>query len=123
MRIGVKRVYDPPAADDGLRVLVDRLWPRGVTKQTAAIHLWAKALAPSAELRQWFGHAPERWPEFRRRYWAELDALAPVWQGLLNDRDGQKLTLLFAARDPTHNNAVALAEYLAVHSDNLAVPD
>ena len=109
-QIRTKRVYEPPAPEDGMRVLVDRLWPRGLKKETAAVALWLKAAAPSAELRRWFAHDPARWEEFRRRYAAELEqsraALAPLLAG-----EGA-LTLLFAAHDRERNNAVALAEWL-----------
>ena len=108
----VKRIYEPPAADDGQRVLVDRIWPRGVSKEEAALALWLKEIAPSDELRKWFGHQAARWAEFQKRYRAELDgngeAVAQL-RGLL--RHG-KVTLLYGAHDEAHNNAVALAGYL-----------
>ena len=108
----VKRIYEPPAADDGQRVLVDRIWPRGVSKEEAALALWLKEIAPSDELRKWFGHEAARWTEFQKRYRAELDgngeAVAQL-RGLL--RHG-KVTLLYGAHDEAHNNAVALAGYL-----------
>lgn len=108
----VKRIYEPPAADDGQRVLVDRIWPRGVSKEHAALALWLKEIAPSDEIRKWFGHEPARWAEFQKRYRVELDgnkeAVARL-HGLL--RKG-KVTLLYGAHDEAHNNAVALAEYL-----------
>ena len=110
--IAVKRVYEPPAADDGARILVDRLWPRGLAKDTAHIDRWLRELAPSAALRRWFGHDPERWDEFRRRYAEELagrDAELDELRGLAR---GRRLTLLFAAHDATHNNAAALREIL-----------
>lgn len=108
----VKRIYEPPAPCDGQRVLVDRIWPRGVSKEHAALALWLKEVAPSDALRNWFGHEPARWAEFRKRYGAELDgneeAVAQL-HGLL--RNG-KVTLLYGAHDEAHNNAVALAGYL-----------
>jgi O-6-methylguanine DNA methyltransferase len=110
--IRVKRVYDRPSPDDGVRVLVDRLWPRGVSKAAARVDAWMKELAPSAALRTWFGHDPDRWPEFRRRYHRELTA-TDARHELLALADHQPLTLLFAAKDPVHNNAVALREFLA----------
>jgi len=110
--IRIKRVYDPPARDDGVRVLVDRLWPRGISKAAARVDAWLKALAPSAALRTWFGHDPARWTEFRRRYHREL-AATDARQELLALADHQPLTLLFAAKDPDHNNAAALRDYLA----------
>jgi uncharacterized protein YeaO (DUF488 family) len=110
--IAVKRVYQPPAKADGQRVLVDRLWPRGVSKKDAELTLWLKEIAPTDALRKWFGHEPERWAEFRERYRAELDtnseAVAQL-RGLL--REG-KVTLVYGAHDEAHNNAVALAAYL-----------
>ncbi|HWG05368.1 MAG TPA: DUF488 domain-containing protein [Beijerinckiaceae bacterium] len=110
----IKRVYDPSSADDGTRVLVDRLWPRGLKKEKAKIGLWLKDAAPSAELRQWFGHDPQRWSEFQTRYRKELadnaEALAPL-HALIDS--GKSLTLLFAAKDAEHNNAVALRDFIA----------
>ena len=105
-----KRVYDPPATADGFRALVDRLWPRGLKKDEAAIGLWLMEAAPSAELRRWFGHDPARWAEFRRRYFRELDASRAALAPLLDAR--RRVTLLFAARDGAHNNAIALADWL-----------
>ncbi|MFA5515594.1 MAG: DUF488 family protein [Desulfuromonadales bacterium] len=112
MRVGVKRIYAAPAAEDGYRVLVDRIWPRGVRKEAAAIDAWLKELAPSTELRRWFAHEASRWPEFCRRYRAELDARQDLVRGLLAKANEGALTLLFAARDEEHNNAVALRQYL-----------
>lgn len=113
--IRVKRVYDPPDKDDGVRVLVDRLWPRGLRKENAALTLWLKEIAPSAELRTWFGHDPARWTEFTRRYRAELaqnnEAVARL--AALSARG--PVTLLYAAHDTAHNHAVVLAAYLHVH--------
>src|SRR5438105_14384358 len=113
-QIRTKRVYDPPGRNDGKRVLVDRLWPRGLKKDVAAIDLWLRHVAPSSELRRWFGHDAKRWAEFRRRYAAELDrnraALKPLFEAT------GIVTLLFAARDPGKNNAVALADWLKAHN-------
>jgi uncharacterized protein YeaO (DUF488 family) len=110
--IRVKRVHDPPARADGVRVLVDRLWPRGLKKEEAHIDHWLKDVAPSTELRRWFGHDPARWSEFRRRYRAELEARPDALAALRRLAEGRALTLLFAARDAQHNNAVALREML-----------
>ena len=111
-RIQVKRVYDPPAKSDGFRVLVDRVWPRGVSKSAAAVDLWMKEIAPSAELRIWFGHDPEKWTEFRKRYRAELrDRKAELAELRAHARRGH-LTLVFGARDTEHNQAVVLQEAL-----------
>lgn len=111
--VTTRRIHDPATGADGRRVLVDRVWPRGMRKEDAAIDLWLKDAAPSRELRQWFGHDPDKWPEFRRRYHAELDAKPEALQPLREFLErGERVTLLFAARDEQHNNAVALAEYL-----------
>ena len=108
----IKRVYDPPADDDGMRVLIDRLWPRGLSKASARIDLWLKEVAPSDELRRWFGHEPERWAEFQRRYREELKT-RPQVLGQLTALAGQgRLTLLYAAKDQTRNNAVVLLKLL-----------
>ncbi|MDR7556542.1 MAG: DUF488 family protein [Armatimonadota bacterium] len=112
--IRVRRVYDPPEPADGVRVLVDRLWPRGLSKARARIDHWYRDLAPSDALRRWFGHDPARWDEFRRRYREELVA-AGRWEqvrALAAQARRQTVTLLFAAKDIRHNNAVALAEIL-----------
>jgi uncharacterized protein YeaO (DUF488 family) len=110
----VKRVYDPPSKDDGIRVLVDRLWPRGLTKATAAVDLWLKDIAPSVTLRRWFNHdpSPSRWSEFTQRYHEELDAKKAAIAALSGAIRRGRVTLLFGARDPDHNNAVALFSYL-----------
>jgi len=113
-QIRTKRVYDPPTPDDGRRVLVDRLWPRGLKKEHAAIDLWLREAAPTAGLRRWFGHDPARWDEFRRRYADELERNRTALEPLIAARD--TVTLLFAARDPGHNNAVALAAWLAAQN-------
>jgi uncharacterized protein YeaO (DUF488 family) len=110
--IRLKRVYEPPSAGDGWRVLVDRLWPRGLTKEQAALDVWAKEIAPSDALRRWFGHEPGKWDEFRKRYFAELDGHPEAVGRLLRPAAGGPITLLFAARDAERNNAVALREYL-----------
>jgi uncharacterized protein YeaO (DUF488 family) len=110
--IRTKRIYDPPSKDDGFRVLVDRVWPRGVKKSAAAIDLWLKEVAPSTALRTWFAHDPAKWPEFRRRYGAELGQHTDAVALLRRHRAEGALTLLFAARDSARNNAVALKEYL-----------
>ncbi len=112
MDLCIKRVYDEPASDDGYRVLVDRLWPRGLTKQKAALDEWCKELGPSTELRHWFGHVPARWDEFRRRYDAELAGAEQLWRPLLDRAAQQRVTLLFSAHDAEHNQAVALREFL-----------
>ena len=105
----VKRVYDPPSQSDGRRILVDRLWPRGLSKDKAAIDLWMKDLAPSTVLRKWFGHDPEKWPEFQRRYREELQAHDDLVNEIAVAASRSRVTLLFGARDEEHNDAVALA--------------
>lgn len=112
MPIGVKRAYEAPAAKDGYRVLVDRLWPRGLAKEGAKLDAWLKEIAPSTELRKWFGHDPEKWPEFKRRYFEELDGRDQALQELLAKVRAGHVTLLYGARDERHNQAVALREYL-----------
>jgi uncharacterized protein YeaO (DUF488 family) len=114
-RYGVKRVYEPAEASDGTRVLVDRMWPRGLTKERASVDVWLKDIAPSTSLRTWFGHDPKRWREFHKRYFEELRANHAAVDRLTGLLSEGKVTLLFGARDTEHNNAVALAEYLAAH--------
>ncbi|WFP62420.1 MULTISPECIES: DUF488 domain-containing protein [unclassified Mesorhizobium] len=110
--IAVKRVYETPEKTDGQRVLVDRIWPRGVAKKDAALTLWLKDIAPSDELRKWFGHEPGRWAEFQKRYRAELDRNEEAVAQLRDLLGNGKVTLLYGAHDEAHNNAVALAGYL-----------
>ncbi len=110
--IRIKRAYDEPEPDDGKRYLVDGLWPRGLAKAALKIDGWVKDVAPSRELRRWFQHDPEKWDEFRRRYFAELDAAPEVWKPLAEAAHKGKITLLYSAHDTEHNNALALAEYL-----------
>lgn len=109
----VKRVYEPRSDGDGLRILVDRLWPRGLAKAEAGVDLWLKDIAPSAELRRWFGHDPQKWKEFSRRYRDELDRNPDAVEALRQAITGKdKVTLLYAARDDEHNNAVALRDFI-----------
>jgi len=112
MTLKLKRAYEAPEASDGTRFLVERLWPRGLSKQAAKLDAWLKEAAPSDELRRWYGHDPEKWPEFRRRYFAELagnpEVLAPIREALKKG----PVTLVFAARDPQLSNARALKELL-----------
>lgn len=112
MSIALKRAYEKPSRSDGCRILVERLWPRGVAKADAKIDLWAKEVAPSTELRRWFDHDPDRWAEFKRRYFAELadreDALTPIREHV---RAGP-VTFVFGSRETRFNNAVALREYV-----------
>src|SRR6185437_4177888 len=104
--VRLKRAYQPPAPEDGTRVLIDRVWPRGLRKADAAIDRWMKNIAPSTQLRQWFGHDPERWPEFRRRYTGELQQQAAAVDELRELARGGRVTLVFAAHDEAHNDAV-----------------
>jgi uncharacterized protein YeaO (DUF488 family) len=108
--VRTKRVYEPASASDGYRVLVDRVWPRGISKDDAAVDQWARELAPSTELRKWFGHKPERFEEFRRRYRDELKSYEDEVKALRARARRETVTLLFGARDTEHNNAVVLAE-------------
>lgn len=108
----VKRVYTEPSDDDGVRVLVDRLWPRGITKERAALDLWLKEIAPSTPLRKEFGHMRERFEDFRQRYEAELDGNAAVETLLELARGNKRVTLLYGARDPEANHAEVLRDYL-----------
>lgn len=112
MSISIKRVYEPAASSDGYRVLIDRLWPRGLKKEAVPLDVWAKELAPSTALRKWFGHDPALWDGFRHRYAAELDDLGEHWKPLAERAARHPLTILFGARDEEHNNAVVLKEYM-----------
>jgi uncharacterized protein YeaO (DUF488 family) len=108
-----KRVYDPPAKDDGYRVLVDRLWPRGLTKSKAHVDVWLKEVAPSTELRKWFGHEPEKWPEFQKRYRAEMKAQPQAMAALRKlEKEHKRVTLLYGAKSEERNQAVALLRIL-----------
>ncbi len=113
--IRVRRIYDPPSKNDGARFLVDRLWPRGLSKGAAGGIGWLKEVAPSDALRRWFAHDPLKWNEFRRRYAEELDAKPEAWAPLLRAAEHGPLTLLFAAKNEQANNAVALKIYLESH--------
>ena len=113
MPLQVKRAYDPASPDDGRRFLVDGIWPRGMTREQLQVEAWLKDLAPSTGLRKWFGHDPAKWEEFKQRYWAELDT-GPASLAVLREAlaGADPVTLVYAARDTAHNNAVALREYL-----------
>lgn len=111
-RIRIKRIYEPTSRVDGFRVLVDRVWPRGISKEAAAIDYWAKEIAPSAELRKWFGHDPEKWIEFQKRYRTELSRRATEFDSLFENCRNRTITLLFGARDKDHNQAVVLRDVL-----------
>ena len=111
--IKLKRVYENPSAEDGLRVLVDRLWPRGLTKERAAVDLWMKDVAPSTELRKWFGHDPAKWKQFQLRYRKELQEKKEFLQELKRKSKGHTVTLVYGSRDEEHNEALILREILA----------
>ena len=110
--IKVKRVYDEPLEEDGLRILVDRLWPRGISKKDAKVDLWINEVAPSTDLRKWFNHEDIKWQEFREKYFLELKERKEEIKQLTELKGQQDLTLLFSAKNQEHNNAVALKEYL-----------
>jgi len=112
VRFQIKRIYEPAAKADGARVLVDRIWPRGVSKQKAALDEWFRDIAPSPRLRKWFGHDPERFGEFRRRYRDELKSNRIAVKHLRDLAKKRRVTLLYAAHDEEHNHARVLAEYL-----------
>lgn len=112
MSLQVKRVYEPAAKNDGYRVLVDRLWPRGLKKEDAALDAWAKEVAPSTALRHWFNHDTSRWDTFRHKYATELDKHAEFWRPLAEQAARHRVTLLYGARDEDHNNAIALKAYI-----------
>lgn len=112
MKILVKRVYEPWAKSDGFRVLVDRLWPRGISKEDAHIDLWLREIGPSTVLRGWFNHEPARWVEFQRRYHAELKENRPLLASIINQTKTGPVTLLYSAKDEQHNQAVALRSFL-----------
>jgi uncharacterized protein YeaO (DUF488 family) len=112
VKLRTKRIHEPAAPEDGTRILVDRLWPRGVSKERAQLDAWVRDVAPSDELRRWFAHDPAKWPEFTRRYFAELDANAEAVDEVRRLAGEGPATLLFAAKDEEHNNAVALRAYL-----------
>ena len=112
MRLLLKRVYEPPANIDGMRILVDRLWPRGLSKAEAKIDFWAKEVAPSTELRHWYQHEPEKWPEFQRKYFTELQNNPDAVQELIAKIGNENATLLFASKETSLKNAAVLKEFL-----------
>ncbi len=112
MAINLKRAYESATAGDGVRYLVERLWPRGIKKTELRLDAWLKDVAPSGDLRRWFSHDPAKWQEFRRRYFRELGANVRAWEPILKAARQGTVTLLYSARDTEHNNAVALKEFL-----------
>ena len=113
MKIKIKRVYEEPAKDDGVRILVDRLWPRGLTKQKADVDLWLKDIAPTTELRNWFDHDPEKWKEFQKRYKEELKKNTEQIEILKQHIKKGKVTLVYGAKDEEHNEALVLQEFIS----------
>ena len=114
--ISIKRAYDPPSASDGTRVLVDGLWPRGISKEKLKLDMWPKDVAPSASLRKWFSHDVARWTEFQRRYIAELKQNAAAWKPIADAAHDHHVTLVFSSKDVEHNNAVVLQRFLSSRS-------
>jgi len=110
MKIKIKRVYEAPAKEDGIRILVDRLWPRGLTKEKASVDLWLKEIAPSTELRKWFGHDPDKWTAFKKRYHQELKENKEQVSLLKNQMKKGLVTLVYGAKDEEHNEALILKE-------------
>ena len=110
--IKLKLVYEDAEPDDGTRFLVERLWPRGMKKESLKMDAWVKDVAPSNELRKWFNHDPQKWEEFQKHYWAELDANQEGWEPILQAAKGGDVTLLYSAHDVEHNNALVLMQYL-----------
>lgn len=113
MQLQVKRVYEKPAREDGMRILVDRLWPRGITREKARVDLWLREIAPSSELRKWFGHDPAKWQDFKKRYRQELKNKKEQIALLKEHLKKGRVTLLYAAKDETHNQALVLKELLS----------
>jgi uncharacterized protein YeaO (DUF488 family) len=113
LHIQIKRAYEKPSLEDGIRILVDRLWPRGLSKKAAGIDQWAKEIAPSTELRKWFAHDPARWKEFSRRYKAELQGQAEQLEEIRRLACRNPITLVYGARDEVHNGAIVLRDVLA----------
>lgn len=118
MDIRVKQIYEETSVEDGIRILVDRLWPRGISKDKSRVDIWFKEIAPSTELRKWFDHEPERWEGFKRRYWAELSQNPDIWWLLINTIGEGRTTLLFGSRQKQYNEAIAL-KYFIQRRDNL----
>jgi uncharacterized protein YeaO (DUF488 family) len=112
MKIATKRVYEPPSREDGARFLVERLWPRGIKKVDLPMRAWCRDVAPSTELRRWFHHEPEKWPEFERRYHAELERNREAWEPLLQAAKEGPVTLIYSAHDEERNSAVVLKAFL-----------
>jgi uncharacterized protein YeaO (DUF488 family) len=112
MALKIKRVYEPASRSDGTRFLVERLWPRGFSKARLHVDAWLKDVGPSTELRRWFSHDPDKWAQFRTRYFRELDARPDAWNPIVSAARRGTVTLVYSSRDTQHNNAVALKDYL-----------
>jgi uncharacterized protein YeaO (DUF488 family) len=112
----LKRAYDPVSREDGTRFLVERLWPRGLSKEKLRVDAWLKDVGPTTALRKWFSHDPEKWPQFRARYFRELDSRPESWQPILSAARRRRVTLVYSSHDAKHNNAVALKEYLQANN-------
>lgn len=112
VKINLKKVYDPVAKEDGIRILIERLWPRGVKKEDLKMHEWLKEVAPSTDLRKWFSHDPAKWKEFQKRYSEELDDNSEALEPLIKALHKGTVTLLYSSKDTEHNNAVSLKNYL-----------
>ena len=112
MKIDIRRVYEAPSKSDGKRILIDRLWPRGISKEKAEIHYWAKTISPSTQLRQWYQHDPEKWQDFKKKYFQELNSNPEGMNELRNQIGRGKITLVFSSKEEKLNNATALKEYL-----------
>ena len=113
--LALKRVYENAAPEDGVRFLVEKLWPRGIKKTDLKMDAWLKGVAPSDALRRWFAHDPKKWPEFRRRYFGELASQPEAWEPIRSAARHGRVTLVYSSHDTEHNNAVALKEYLQAH--------
>jgi len=113
--IKIKRIYDTPTLDDGIRILVDRLWPRGLSKEKAKVDLWLKEIAPSNELRKWYGHDPKKWTEFRKKYFKDLDMKRDLANQIVQKMKEGDVTLLYSSKEEKFNNAIALKEYIIEH--------
>jgi uncharacterized protein YeaO (DUF488 family) len=120
--IKLKRAYDPVSPTDGTRLLVERLWPRGLSKEKLKLDGWIREVAPTTELRKWFGHDPAKWPQFRVRYFRQLDSRAEAWRSIVSSARRGTVTLVYSSHDQEHNNAVALREYLQLKTSRRARP-
>jgi uncharacterized protein YeaO (DUF488 family) len=120
--IKLKRAYDPASQTDGTRLLVERLWPRGLSKEKLKLNGWIREVAPTTELRKWFGHDPAKWRQFRTRYFSELDSRPESWRSMVSLARRGTVTLVYSSRDEEHNNAVALREYLQLKTRRRATP-